>query len=224
MGLEKLKGKTIITGFHGIGFVGFIALDFMVRKLKAEKVDWYFNNNLPPVVFAGKDKLEMPVEFYLKDNLGFMKLNVMAETDILNEVIEENLRALKKAGIKSLIVIGGLASPNQRGIKGISNTSGQKLMKKLELEALDNEITVFGPMASALIHGEKIGLPVVCILPGANSNLPDPKAASKAIKHLAGIFKFEVNTKDLEKDAKKVERRIKELDTVEDPLKDRMFV
>ena len=57
VGLEKLKGKTVITGFHGIGFVGFIALDFMVRKLEAKRVDWYFNNNLPPVVFAGKDKL-----------------------------------------------------------------------------------------------------------------------------------------------------------------------
>lgn len=224
MGLEKLKGKTVITGFHGIGFVGFIALDFMVRKLKTEKVDWYFNNNLPAVVFAGKDKLEMPVEFYSKKDLGFMKLSVMAEGEILNAVIEENLKALKKAGVKSLIVIGGLASKDQKSIKGISNTKGKKLMGTLKVDKLEKEITVFGPMASALIHGEKIGLPVVCILPGATSNVPDPKAASRAIKHLAGIFKFEVDTKDLEKDAKKVERRIKELDKVEDPLKDRMFV
>jgi len=222
--LGSLKGKPVITGFHGIGFVGFIAVDFMVRKLETKRVDWYFNNNLPAVVFAGKKKLEMPVEFYSKKDLGFLKLSVMAEGEVLNQVIEDNLRAMKDAGVKSLIVIGGLASKTSGAIFGVSNQKGEKIMKEMKLKPLEKEITVFGPMAASLIYGEKIGLPVICILSGASSNLPDPKAASTAINHLASIFGFELDTKDLEKDAKKVKKRIKELDNVEDPLKDRMFV
>jgi len=226
VGLEKLKGKIVVAGFHGIGFVGFIAVDFMVRKLGTRRVDWYFNRNLPAVVFAGKGRLEMPVEFYTKDKLGFMKISVMAERDVLNEVLEDNVAAMKKAGAKALIVIGGLASnkASRGALFGISNAKGERLMEKMKLKPLDKEITVFGPMASALIYGERAGLPVVCLLSEASSSLPDPKAASKAIKHLSEIFGFELNTKDLEKDAKKVEKRIKELDKKEDPLRDRMFV
>ncbi|MBR9681349.1 MAG: proteasome assembly chaperone family protein [Candidatus Altiarchaeota archaeon] len=224
MGIEALKGKTVITGFHGIGFVGFISIDFMVRKLNTSRVDWYFNHELPAVIFAGKDKLEMPVEFHSKGDLGFMKISIMAERDILNHVIEDNIKAMKGAGVKELIVIGGLASNNKKAFFGVSNSHGKKLIKKLKLSPLDSEITVFGPMASALIYGEKLGLPVVCVLASASSSLPDPKAASRAINHLSSVLNFELDTKDLEKDAKKVEKRIKELDQTEDPLKDRMFV
>ena len=102
-----------------------------------------------------------------------------------------------------------------------------KLTDVLPLEQwkqLETEITVFGPMASALIHGESLGLPVVCMLQPASSRLPDPNAASNAIKHLSEVFGFKLDTQDLEKDAKKIEKRIKELESKDDGLADRMFV
>ncbi|HDR53658.1 MAG TPA: hypothetical protein ENN60_03250 [archaeon] len=223
MDLGKLKGCTVVTGFHGIGFVGFIAVDFMVRKLEAERVERYFNRKLPPVVFAGKDKLEMPVEFYRKDKLGFMKLSVMAEKEVLDRVVEETLTEFKKVGVKQVLVVGGLASRHKQEIQGVCNTAGREMMEKLKLAPLDKEITVFGPMASTLIHGERLGLPVVCVLPGAMSNVPDPEAASEAIKLIAGVYGLEIDTQDLEKDARKVEKRLKELDQKDD-LTDRMFM
>jgi len=218
--LEKDLSRTLITGFHGIGLVGFIAVDFMVRKLKAEKIGWAYMDYMPAVVFIDGDKAEMPVEFYRK-SISFMKVNVIMERETMNEFIGEVLGELRKK-IKEIVVIGGLAVEG-KDVYGVSNTYGRKIMEKMGLKKLKREITVFGPMASTLIYGEKNRIPVVCVLPAANPSIPDPEAASRAIRKVCEFYGLEIPTEDLEKEAKRIESRIKELEK-KDEMAERMFV
>ncbi len=218
----RKKGRTLITGFHGIGLVGFIAMDYMVRKLKAEKVGWAFENDMPSVVFASPGDLEMPIEFYKKDDLIFMKVNAIMERDVMNSFISRLVPAIKKKGIREMVVIGGLAV-NEKGVFGISNEKGKDLMKKLKLKRIQTDVTVFGPMASMMIYGEAEKIAAACILPNAKTNLPDPEAASRAIKKIAKAYSFRITTKDLEKEAVRIQNRVKELEK-KDEMADRMFV
>ena len=218
----KGKGRTLITGFHGIGLVGFIAVDYMVRKLKAERVGWAFTRDMPSVVFASPGDLEMPVDFYRKGNIMFMKVNAIMERDVINEFLESVMAKLKKKGIKEIVVIGGLAV-REKGVFGVANERGKELMKKLKLKEIRTDVTVFGPMASMLMYAQGEKIPAVCVLPNARTNLPDPEAASRAIKKIADAYGFRISVKDLEKEAKRIEARVKELEK-KDELAERMFV
>lgn len=219
---KKVKGKTIITGFHGIGMVGFIAVDYLIKQLKAKRIGWIHRDYMPPVVFAGDNGLEMPVELYEYKNIIFMRVNLLMERESITEFLNEVFGKLKKSKPKEIWVVGGLAT-HDKNLYGVVNSPAKKRMKKLGLEKFPKEITVFGPMASALIHGEKMGIPIVCILPNASPNLPDPEAASRAITKIAGEFKLRIDVSDLEKEAKKIEDRMKEMNT-KDEMTERMFV
>ena len=215
----KAKGRVLVTGFHGIGLVGFIAVDYMVRKLKAERVGWAFTNDMPSVIFASPGDIEMPVEFYKKDDIIFMKVNAIMEREVINEFIEEAIPELKKKGIREIVVVGGLAV-NEDGVFGIGD---EELRKKLKLKKIKTDVTVFGPMASVMIYAKKDRVPAICVLPNAKPNLPDPEAASRAIRKIARAYGFRISTKDLEKEAKRIENRVKELEK-KDELAERMFV
>ncbi len=219
---EKLKGKTVVMGFHGIGMVGFIAVDYMLKKLRAKKVGWLYEDSMPALVFAGKEGLEMPVEIYQRGSLAFIKTNVIMEQDALHEFLSGLFQKLKRNKPKQLVILGGLAT-DRKGVYGIANTKGRKVAEKFGLEEFEKEINVFGPMALSLIYGEKMGIPAVCILPSARPGMPDAEAASRAIKKLAEVFRLKVDVSDLEEEAAKIEKRMKELEKKDD-LADRMFV
>lgn len=223
---KEIKGKTLITGFHGIGMVGFIAIDYLIKKLGAEKIGWIHKEYLPCVVFSTDNGLEMPIEFYKFKDLVFMKINLVLEKKVLGKFLKELFTEIKKNKPKKLLIIGGLAT-SKKNIYGVANSFSDELLKELKLKRFPKDITVFGPMAGTLIESERLKLPAVCILPNASPNLPDPEAASRAITKLSKYLNFKVNVSDLKKEAKKIEKRMNEMKVkteVKDELSERMFV
>ncbi|MBR9680851.1 MAG: proteasome assembly chaperone family protein [Candidatus Altiarchaeota archaeon] len=219
---KRSKGKTIIAGFHGIGMVGFIAVDYLIKKLEAKRIDWMHKKYMPAVVFVTKKGIEMPVELYEHKNLLFLKVNIVLEKEEMNEFLNHIFKQLKDSKPKQFIVIGGLAT-TEKSVYGVANSKGEKLLETFEVNKFPKEITVFGPMAASLIEGEKSKIPVICILPNATANLPDPEAASRAIKKLSKSFDFEVDVSELQKEAKKIEDRLKDMED-NDEMTERMFV
>ena len=223
---KKIKGKTLITGFHGIGMVGFIAIDYLIKKLGAKKIGWIHKEYLPCVVFSTKKRLEMPIEFYEFEDAVFMKINLVLEKKVLGKFLKELFIEINKNKPKKILIVGGLAT-NERNIYGVTNTFGTPLLKELKLKHFPKDITVFGPMAGTLIESERLKIPSVCILPNASPNLPDPEAASRAITKLSKYLNFKINVSDLKKEAKKIEKRMNEMKAkteVKDELSERMFV
>jgi uncharacterized protein len=219
---NKIKGKTLITGFHGIGLVGFIAVDYLVRKLKAKRIGWFFEDFIPSIAFFGEKGLEMPVEFYIHKNIVFMKVNVLMEKDDTKKFFAEIFARLKANAPKEIIVLGGLSTAETE-VFGIGNSLTKKILAELKVKVFPKEITIFGPMAEVLIHSENCGIPAVCVLPNASAAVPDPNAASRAIKTLSKKFGFRVSVEELEKEARKIEERLKEMGE-KDELSERMFV
>jgi len=219
---KRAKGKTIITGFHGIGMVGFIAMDYLIKKLEAKRVNWKYEEYMPAVVFTTGKGIEMPVELYEVKDLLLLKVNMVLEKENMNKFLKDIFKELKLAKTKQFIVLGGLAT-EEKSIYGVANSKGEKFISKLDVKRFKKEITVFGPMAGSLIYGEKTGVPVICMLPNATANLPDPDAASRAVKKLSKAFNFEIDISGLQKEAKKIEDRMKDMEN-KDEMTERMFV
>ncbi len=223
---KEIKGKTLITGFHGIGMVGFIAVDYLIKKLKAEKIGWIHKEYLPCVVFSTEKGLEMPIEFYKLKDIVFMKINLVLEKKVLGKFLKYLFTEINKNKPRKILVLGGLAT-SKKNIYGVANSFASPLLEELKLKRFPKDITVFGPMAGTLIESERLKIPAVCILPNASPNLPDPEAASRAITRLSKYLDFKVNVSDLKKEAKKIEARINEMKAktdVKDELSERMFV
>jgi uncharacterized protein len=222
---KELEGKTLVTGFHGIGMVGFIAVNYMVKKLDTERIGWMHRDYMPSVVFSTREGLEMPVEFHRHGDIVFLKVGVLLDQEQSDRFMNDLFGELEKHPPREVIVLGGLGA-EEEDVYGVANSKGGGVLKELGLRRFDKDITVFGPMASVILRGEEHGIPVVCVLPNASTKLPDPSAASRAITRLGGHFGFKVNVSDLKEEAKKIEERIKELGQKkgEVDMADRMFV
>ncbi|MBR9679919.1 MAG: proteasome assembly chaperone family protein [Candidatus Altiarchaeota archaeon] len=219
----RMAGKTLVLGFHGIGMVGFIAVDFLTRKLGAKKIGWMFRKEMPEIAYVDKGLVGMPIELFSYKNLIFLKVNVTMEREVMNLVTSEIISWAKKKRISKTIVIGGLAGKKKGTVYGVSNSYGNKLRQEMGLAEFKQDLRVFGPMAASLIYGEKSKMPVVCMLPVSRFDRPDPEAASKAIQVLNKLCKFEVDTKALKQEARKIEKKISEMGEKKDDSADRMF-
>ena len=220
----KVRGKTLLLGFPGIGMVGFIAVDYLIKKLKAKRTGWMFRKELPEIAYVNKGELGLPIEIFSWKNLLLLKVNVVMERETMNLVAAEIMEWAKKKGVSKVVVVGGLAGKGKKEVFGVSNSFGQKFLEKLELKKFTEELRIFGPMAASMIYGEKEKIPVVCMLPISKYDRPDPEAASRAVRFLCNVFGLEVDTKDLIKEAKKIEKKIAEMSQKkDDDIADRMF-
>ena len=170
---KELRGKTVVTGFHGIGMVGFIAVDYLIKKLEAEKIGWIHKEYLPYVVFSTEKGIEMPIEFYKFKNIIFMKINLVLEKKVLGKFLKDLFIKINKNKPEKILIVGGLAT-TKKNTYGVANSFATPLLKELKLKRFSKDITVFGPMAGTLIETERLKIPAICILPNASPNLPIP--------------------------------------------------
>ena len=65
-----LKGKYLITGFHGIGVVGYIGTKFLIEESNARKIGMIISKLMPPLVsLDDAGNIQLPFEIFL-DQLG----------------------------------------------------------------------------------------------------------------------------------------------------------
>ena len=71
---ESFKGKTFITGFHGIGETGYIATSFLVHALHAERIGFIEVEKPPPFINSTQEGIVTPFEIYKKNKMIIAKL------------------------------------------------------------------------------------------------------------------------------------------------------
>ena len=71
-----VDGLSLITGFHGIGSTGFLALNHLINTLKPERIGVFETDYLSPVSSINSGKIITPFEIYKKDNIAFLRVAV----------------------------------------------------------------------------------------------------------------------------------------------------
>ncbi|MHA1910740.1 MAG: proteasome assembly chaperone family protein [Candidatus Kariarchaeaceae archaeon] len=67
-----LKGSTFISGFHGLGESGYIAVNHLIEQLNAVKIGYILTDLLPPFITLKQGSLSLPFEIYYHENLVFV--------------------------------------------------------------------------------------------------------------------------------------------------------
>jgi len=211
------RGRFFVTGFHGIGWTGYISNRFLVGKMKGERIGYMDFPGMPPVVRLWEERISFPYDiFLLKDNV-FLASEAPLPDGRVMEITGDLAKWVKDSGFKAAIVVGGLTKAVMRKddppLMGVATSKARNLMRKYEIPWMMDDLNIVGPLAGLLFHGEKIGLPVLGLLPFAE-NRPDRRAAAVAIDKLGEILGFQVDTEELIR-AEDLERQIQQMVTAQ---------
>lgn len=226
-------GEAILfSGLPGIGLVGKIAVDYLIKKLSPEKSAEIFSDSFYPSVVTDQGLIE-PVKDTLyhakikgKDlfilagdaqpKLDFNGLNTTLHYEFALKLVEY----LKKAGIKEIYSLAGIEIGDKR-IKGkpgvvVAATSKPILegFKKLGARVSQEKGLITGSAGLLLGIGKANGIEGACLMGETSSRIvySDSESAKEVLELLNKRFNLNIDLSDLGKEADKVAEAFKDIE------------
>lgn len=214
-GSSILRDKIFITGFQGIGFAGYIAVSHLVKQLKAEPIGYILSDMLPPLVSMDEGKLSLPYTIYLADDVLILVPEVVPDQRERGLLLRRISSWIKANGIREVVLFGGLMNEfkkDETDLARIAYTSKYDIKSRADIlpPQIEKGLLVVGPIATLMAFFEAYDLPALSILSYVDPNRPDPMGAANAIKVFSKIYGKNIDTEELEKDARKIEQEISE--------------
>lgn len=209
----NFKDCTLLTGFHGVGEVGYISISYLVSALKAERIGFIEVDNPPPFITTGEGGIVTPFEIYKSKKIVLVKLEFSPHRSEESEFIKSLAQWSIKEKFKDAILFGGLDSSFKTGkdkCRIAPTRSYLEELKSFKAPILETGLLVFGPLAIILSEFEISNFPALAMLPYASALTPDPGAAAVAIREISRAYDLKVNVSELEKDAENIEAEIEQ--------------
>ena len=228
---KKLKNAVLITGLPGIGLVGKIAVDYLLKQFKPEKIADIYSDSFPPSVHTEKGVMEMiRDELFLYEFKGrsylFLAGPVQPSLDIRMalpkdhyEFAEKLVLAMKQIGVKKIYTLAGINVGDRRmesEPKVVAAATKKEMLE--EFRKLGARVDYNGGLisgAAGLLPGiaKKYKIDGACIMGETNAKLiyGDHGAAKKVLEFLVKKFGFKVNMKYIEKEAHNIEDAFSQL-------------
>ncbi len=212
------KLRYLVLGLPDVGLVGAITAMHLVRSLgmdDAVHVDSY--TLLPPVAVIRKGSPLSPIRIYVKGELGVMVTDVPIAPPAVTPLATAIVEFARSRGVELLISVTGLGNParidmEKPGVYWIASTREATLEagRLPEAKAADGGILV-GPYAIIVKEAARKRVNNLVILVDSFIDLPDPEAASEAVKAISKLAGVEVPVDELLKQAEDIKLRMREL-------------
>lgn len=216
----RLTNPILIGGLPGIGNIGKIAADYLIEKLKMEKMADVYSQYLPPQVFIGDDGLTHLVKNSIYYKKFPKKTDIMILVGDFQGTTQEGqyelsytvLDLAKKFNVSAVYTLGGYStgkiSETPRVLGAVTDLS--------MLNMLQDDGVVFpkgepggGIVGSAgLMLGmgkELFNIDGACLMGETSGYFADPKGAREIIKVLSKILDVEIDLKEIEERSKQIE-------------------
>ncbi len=205
---KKLRGSTLITGFHGVGQTGYLATSYLIHALSAERIGFVEVSNPPPWIGTADGGLVTPFEVYQHGKTVMVKLEFSPHKSEESEFAKVLADWAVEQKFKDAVLIGGLDSSYKRSRHGfcIVPTGAYSNGASFKGEILEPGLLVYGPLAVMLGEFEIHNFPAVAVLPFAEPSHADPAAAALALRRISKAYGFKIQVDELVKDAKFVEK------------------
>ncbi len=211
-GIDKELGDSVfLTGFTGLGLVGYLASRHIAYTLGLERIGFVKTRLMPEITFYKKEVgVIYPFELYYGEKSG-VKLLVLVSHSVPNTrertyFVEAITRWVKKNGVREAVLIGGLDpavkdedekySYRWIPINGTDRTLPARLLE---------EKHVVGLLALTMMFFEAYGIPGVTIFPYAEPYRPDPRATAVAVKVVSELLGIDISVESLYEEAKRIE-------------------
>ena len=213
---RNFNNSILITGFHGIGTTGFIAVKYIANELKAEKIGTILSDVQPPFITTAENRISLPFELFQKDKIVLLVPQFQPYRHEYQTFSETLVDWSLKSKIQKTILIGGLDSRLKKKdevndkIRIIATTTYQEKFETT-LPFLEDGLFVTGPIALMLTFYEVEKFPAIALLPYAESSRADPLAAAVAIKEINRLTNLGISVEKLIHDAEKIEQDLSEI-------------
>jgi uncharacterized protein (TIGR00162 family) len=228
-----LKDAVLIVGLPGIGLVGKISVDYLLKQFKTEKVAEVLSDSFPPSVHTKESKI-----FLIKDDIFhfnhkgkdflFLAGPVQPTLDFKvgsshehYEFSETLVNYFKSIGVNELITLAGINVGDNRLNKKpeviVAGTDDSVLAdwKKVGAKEDKKEGLISGAAGLLVGIGKLHGIKGACLMGETNPQLVygDHGSAKQIVEILSKKFGLKVNMKSIEKESKQIEKAFKELTT-----------
>jgi len=208
---KDVRNCTLMTGFHGIGETGYIAISYLVHALSADRIGFVKVAYPPPFISTSEQGIVTPFEVFKKRNIILIKLEFTPHRSEETEFSKALVQWAISKKLQDAILIGGLDSSFRSGKDSFRIVPTQAYLprsKRFNAPTLDPGLFVYGPLAVTLSEFEIHNFPAVAVLPYATAARADPGAAAVAIRNICKAYNLKVDVSELEKDAKEIEEEI----------------
>lgn len=232
-----LKDAVLIVGLPGIGLVGKISVDYLLKQCKTEKFAEILSDSFPPSVHTKDSKV-----FLIKDeafhfnfkgkDFIFFSGPVQPTLDFKvgsshehYEFAETLVGFFKSIGVTEIVTLAGINVGDNRLNKKpevvVAGTDDEILTvwKKVGAKEDKKEGLISGAAGLFIGIGKLHGVKGACLMGETNPQLVygDHGSAKQVIEILSKRFDFKVKMKTIEKDSKQIEKAFKELATHLEP-------
>lgn len=228
---KEMNAPVLLTGLPGIGLVGKICVDYLLKQFKAEKIAELTSDSFPPSVHTFDSQIELIKDELYHCSIGkkdflFLAGPVQPSLDFHYGSAQEHYefaRAIVEAvavlGVKEAYTLAGINVGEQRMLKEpqiVAAATNKKLLLELKkLGAITQKQDGLISGAAGLILGiaKERGIEGACLMGETNASLiyGDHGAAKKLIEFLVKLFGFTVKMEEIEKESKNIERAFTQL-------------
>jgi uncharacterized protein len=197
-----------MTGFHGIGSTGYIAVSYLVHSLEAKRIGFVQVAHPPPFVSTSEEGLVTPFEVFRKRKLVFVKLEFAPHRTEEAEFARALAQWAINEKFKDAVLVGGLDSSLKSGKQSVRIVPTRAYLTQkngFRYPTLEPGLFVYGQLAVMLSEFEMHNFPAIAILPYASATSADPSAAAVAVRTICKAYGIKVDVSDLENGAKEIE-------------------
>jgi len=228
---KKLNKPILFTGLPGIGLVGKIAVDYMLKQFKAKKIANVYSDSFPPSVYIENGVLELirdELLLYRFKNRDFLFLAgpVQPALDVRfsslrdhYEFAETIVKTAKALGVKEIYTLAGInigEARMHRNPNVVIAATDKKILE--EFKELGAKINVRGGLISGaagliLGIGKKHGIKGACLMGETSDKLiyGDHGAAKRLLEILVKRYGFKINMQAIAKEARNIDRAFKQI-------------
>lgn len=229
----NLNKPLMIEGLPGVGNVGRIASEYLIKELGAEKFAEIYSPRFMPFALLQKGVADLLKArfYYYKNKNGRDLIFLVGDSQSSDEgyghyeLAEKIMDFAKKQGVKEIITIGGIATGEieEKEPKVYGAVSHESMVKKYEKYDIDIENVTSKTGMIVGITGLLVGMgkyknvKILCLM-GETTGFPiltDPKSAEKILKTLMKILDLDLDLSKMDKRVKKMEKFLKRLENVQ---------
>jgi len=219
--LPELKNPKLVCGLPGSGYVGKLALDYMIDKLKATPFANIYSNSFPPQVSIQSDGtvdlVKNSMYYCHTENQDLVLLTgdaqpVSAQGEYA--LAQEILNICKKLGVSEIYALAAYITGKFSETPKVFGTATLKEIvnefSKYDVETMERG-NITGMNGVIIGMAKQASLSGTCLLGETSGYVVDAKASKAVLEILCKMIKIEFDMSELEKRAKDTEEIIKSI-------------
>ena len=206
------KTKYFISGFHGLGSVGFIAMKHLIDNLelngnKVKRIGVIKSKAAPSYIYLENERIVVPFEIYSLDEILIFLPRLPPYRHFESEFAESIVSwIISSKQFELTLLVGGVDKSLQvhddSNVKFVPSRAFKKLKpdwEDLKNNMLASGLMIQGPLAIMLGLLDLEMFPALGILSYDERERPDPKGAAEAIKVINYLLNVNCSIEDLDK-------------------------